>query len=235
MHLSRIKIKLTLSILVFFSINTVILAQKTRSFVVQFHLQYGEEVVELETGNYQHQQKELNIEIFKCYLTNFTLQTDNKVVWEESDSYHLLDAEVPNSFVLKFDLPKKLRFSQLHFNLGVDSTTSVSGAMGGDLDPTKGMYWTWNSGYINFKLEGISPLCPTRHNRFQLHLGGYNPPFNALQSISLATCSKDRLAIFIQVDKFLEALDLSQQHSVMIPSEEAVEMARLAAKAFVVE
>lgn len=31
--------------------------------------------------------------------------------------------------------------------------------MDGDLDPLNGMYWAWNSGYINMKIEGITPKC----------------------------------------------------------------------------
>jgi hypothetical protein len=44
---------------------------------------------------------------------------------------------------LSFDLPTYLKYDQIQFQLGIDSLTNVSGAMGGDLDPTKGMYWTW--------------------------------------------------------------------------------------------
>ncbi|MEY4540338.1 MAG: hypothetical protein RLZZ306_2095, partial [Bacteroidota bacterium] len=39
-----------------------------------------------------------------------------------------------------------------------------------------GMYWSWNSGYIFMKLEGISSVVPTRPNgkkAFQLHVGGF--------------------------------------------------------------
>ena len=77
------------------------------------------------------------------------------------------------------------RHDKIKFNLGIDSLTNVSGVMGGDLDPTKGMYWTWQSGYINFKMEGSSAVCPTRNHEFQFHIGGYQDPFYAMQTLEL--------------------------------------------------
>ena len=72
---------------------------------------------------------------------------------------------LPSSLALQ--IPSNIPFSKLKFQLGIDSLTNVSGAMGGDLDPTKGMYWTWQSGYINMKIEGKSNSCKTRKNQFQ--------------------------------------------------------------------
>ena len=59
--------------------------------------------------------------------------------------------------------------------------------MGGDLDPTKGMYWAWQSGYINFKMEGSCSQCLATKNNFEFHLGGYQQPFYAMQTIELNT------------------------------------------------
>jgi len=48
----------------------------------------------------------------------------------------------------------------------VDSLANVSGAMSNDLDATKGMYWSWQSGFINLKIEGKSASCKTRKINF---------------------------------------------------------------------
>ena len=55
--------------------------------------------------------------------------------------------------------------------VGVDSARNVSGAQTGALDPAKGMFWTWNTGYIMAKLEGNSPASPT--GIFEYHIGGF--------------------------------------------------------------
>ena len=79
---------------------------------------------------------------------------------------------------LCLEIPEDTEFDAIQFNLGIDSLTNVSGALGGDLDPTKGMYWTWQNGYVNFKLQGTSDLCNNPKNEFEFHLGGYLKPFN---------------------------------------------------------
>ena len=44
--------------------------------------------------------------------------------------------------------------------------------MDGDLDPVHGMYWTWQSGYIQFKLEGLL-RDSAGERKLELHLGGF--------------------------------------------------------------
>ena len=107
--------------------------------------------------------------------------------------------------VLILKLPPDLTYDQLAFDIGIDSITNVSGAMGGDLDPTKGMYWTWQSGYINFKLEGTSPDCPARKNEFQFHLGGYAYPNASVQKIALTATGQGNINVQMNLDMFLAA------------------------------
>lgn len=75
--------------------------------------------------------------------------------------YHLVDAEDTASWTVT-----TTRSAQAYFLLGVDSLTNVSGAFGG-ASTIKGMYWAWNSGYINLKLKGaarIRPILRTHSN-----------------------------------------------------------------------
>ena len=130
----------------------------------------------------------IQITAFKFYISNVELLNNNKSVWKDAVQFHLMDAFIEKSLVVI--IPTDILYTKLKFNLGIDSTTNVSGAMGGDLDPTKGMYWTWQSGYINFKLEGTSNICKTRHNEFQFHLGGYQYPYTNLQTVFTDVGSK---------------------------------------------
>jgi hypothetical protein len=69
--------------------------------------------------------------------------------------------------------------------LGVDSIRNVSGIQTGALDPLKGMFWTWNSGYVMAKLEGSSESSNSAGNRFTYHIGGFRPGMNVLKTIDL--------------------------------------------------
>lgn len=117
------------------------------------------------------------------------------------------------------------------FHIGIDSATNVSGAMGGDLDPTKGMYWAWQSGYINVKIEGTSSVCNTRNHEFQFHLGGYLPPHYALQTLHFPVKNPQQIQIDIDIQKFLKNIDLARQNHIMSPSKEAVVLSKIFADA----
>ena len=106
----------------------------------------------------------LNISNFKCYISNLTYYKNDSIVHSSIKKAHLIDATDSRSFIIMEN--EFFKFDKIRFNIGVDSLTNVSGIFEGDLDPANGMYWTWQSGYINFKLEGTSSLCPARKNKF---------------------------------------------------------------------
>jgi hypothetical protein len=119
-------------------------------------------------------------------------------------------------------IPEEVVFNKIHFSIGIDSVTNSSGVFGGDLDPTNGMYWTWQSGYINFKLEGKSLLSSARKNKFEYHIGGYLYPNNTLQEVELEVNNNDKIIINIDISKFIVELDISTINKVMSPGESAV-------------
>ena len=174
----------------------------------------------------------IQITSFKFYISQLELINESKTVWKEQVSYHLIDAFDENT--LTFQIPSDIPFTKLKFQLGIDSITNVSGAMGGDLDPTKGMYWTWQSGYINLKLEGNSNLCKTRHNEFQFHLGGYQYPFNCLQTVFIPIKSSHKIVLNVDVVKFFENIDLLKHNHIMSPSKEAVNLSEKVIESFCV-
>lgn len=139
----------------------------------------------------------------------------------EGFTYRLLDAEHPERMVVYIpSLTERIL-------LGVDSATNVSGAFGGDLDPTNGMYWTWQSGYINVKVEGRSSAAPG--GVFELHLGGYAAPHATAQWVELPVRT-GRCAIDLQ--RLMETVDLTGHANVMSPGPEAVRLSRAAATMF---
>ncbi len=175
---------------------------------------------------------DLQIKALKFYVSNIQFLKNGKVALEEKNSSHLVDVSDAKSFQISIENKKNIEFDELKFDLGIDSTTNVSGAMGGDLDPTKGMYWAWQSGYINFKLEGTSKVCNTRNNEFQFHLGGYLQPNYCLQTLSFPLVNQGEINIDLDVRKIFEQIDLAKTNHIMSPSAEAVLISKIAANAF---
>lgn len=168
----------------------------------------------------------LRIDVLRFYISGIRFYKHDSLVAADS-LYHLVDMEHPGSLRIACAFSHPVIYDQVRFNIGVDSLTNVSGVSGGDLDPTKGMYWAWQSGYINFKLEGYSPQCKTRHQKFQYHLGGYMAPFATLQQVELrCPPGKNELQLDMHLDAFFNALDFSTCSEVMSPGEQAVKLSR---------
>jgi hypothetical protein len=86
------------------------------------------------------------------------------------------------------------------------------------------MYWAWNSGYINMKIEGITPKCQGRNNLFQFHIGGYQAPYQTAQKISFVLKKTQSIKIQVNVQNMLEKVHLSKEYQIMSPGKKAKEM-----------
>ena len=216
--------------LVFFTlINFVIQAQSLRSVKVYFVPMFNNQQLVLDQAL---NRDNLTITNLKFYISNISFFDGEDLVWEETDSYHLVDIEEMGSMLFLLDIPYNVDASRLAFDLGVDSLANVSGALSGDLDPMHGMYWAWQSGYINFKVEGKSDKCLARKNKFQFHLGGFQAPNNTLQKITLPIIMKDEICVVFDIGELIGNVDLSKTYEIMSPRPEAVEMAQSVASLF---
>ncbi len=164
----------------------------------------------------------IRISTFRMYISSIQIHYKNGTIFKEKNSYHLLDIEEAKSFEITLPASKN-EIKEIIFSVGVDSTASVSGALGGDLDPGKGMYWAWQSGYVNFKLEGNSPVCKTHKNEFSFHVGGYLHPDYSMRTLVLPV--KNSTEIKIDFARFFEKVDLAKSNSIMIPGKEAMKIA----------
>jgi hypothetical protein len=193
----------------------------------------GKNIV-LEEFNYNSNGDSLSIHTLRFYLGNFVFFNKGKQVLEDKKHY-LLDLENEKSLNLAFQITKNKEFDSLRFELGVDSFTHVSGVMSGDLDPTLGMFWTWQSGYINVKLEGFYSKYAAKDHKFEFHLGGYLSPFQSVQSVGLhlKTFKKlSNLSINLDLTLFFEKIDWLKNQNVMSPSKEAVHFSQFLSKSF---
>lgn len=156
---------------------------QTTSLKITFQPRISNETIELNKVYALNDSVQLEITTCRFYVSNFSFFSKGKLLSQQKSAF-LLDLEHPTSLDLSFP---SMDFDGIQFNLGVDSSTNVAGILDGDLDPIKGMYWTWNSGYINFKLEGSITNNTGKKIPFEYHLGGYLSPYPTIQTISVET------------------------------------------------
>ena len=194
---------------------------------------YGNKIVSLKDQIFSVNSKDsLKIETVKFYLTSIQLLNEKKIIYSENNSFHLIDLSIPSSLSFSLPFETSSTFDEINFNLGIDSLTNSGGAQGGDLDPTKGMYWTWQSGYINFKIEGTSLRCNTRNHEFNFHLGGFAFPFNAIQKINLSISTTKVINVEFDLKYFLDNVNLEKQNHIMSPSSDAIQLTKIVAQCF---
>lgn len=165
----------------------------------------------------------VSIDVFRFYVSDICFKKKNKIVLKDKGS-HLIDLENKLNIVAKNKISD---FDEIQFSIGIDSTTNSAGVKGGDLDPTKNMYWAWQSGYINFKLEGKSKACKTRNNAFQFHIGGYSYPNNSLQTVTIPVNKTSALNINFDLEKLLSGIGLQTTNEIMSPNAKAMQIAKL--------
>lgn len=208
--------------------------EKKEPIIMDFHLVFDKNPLEINKKYVSETKDSLEINTFKFYISNISIQFADNTNYSEENSYHLLDIENPNSLKIPLKNYTEKSILKITFTIGVDSLANVSGAMSGDLDPTNGMYWAWQSGYINMKIQGISKSCKTRKNAFDFHIGGYLKPYYASRKITLEP-KNNRLNIKVDLAKLFSKISLSETNSIMIPGKQAMEIADKSIQMFSLE
>ncbi len=210
----------------------------TGTVKIVFIPMFNNETLELGSKQYRDAMGDsLYIDLLRFYVGNFALTSAGKeiAISKGVESYHLLDAENPNDWVITIPNVPAANYNALEFTVGVDSAINTTGAMSGDLDPVKGMYWAWNTGYIMAKIEGRSKVCLTLHHAFEFHIGGYASPYNTVRKASLPlpvnVLSGQETIIYINVNASAwfqngnEHVDLRKLNDITTTGKEAMEMA----------
>ncbi len=127
----------------------------------------------------------ITADLFKYYVSNIRLVRNDNSEYVIPETYFLVNHEDATTMQLKMDSLESGSYKGIKFILGIDSARNVSGAQEGALDPVNGMFWTWNTGYIFFKLEGASAVIPTPAQTFTYHVGGFSGANVNYKEISL--------------------------------------------------
>jgi hypothetical protein len=120
-----------------------------------------------------------NVTWLTYYISNIKLKRADgsyfidPVVNDGSKGYYLIDEMDAASQVLTLTNIPPGEYTEMTFTVGVDGNQVTQGAQVGPLDPAKGLFWSWNSGYIFFAIEGTAAVSTQEGNVFQYHVGGY--------------------------------------------------------------
>jgi len=208
-----------------------VFAQSTKKLNIQYTPIFGTSPFKLNDTSYTlNNNDSIRFTTLKFYISSVELINNNNIVFKERNYFHLIDIAENNSNSYSLLVPKGITFTSIRFNIGIDSTTNMAGALGGDLDPLKGMYWTWQNGYINWKIEGTCPRVPTKNHSFQFHLGGYQFPFNSIQKVQLPIKNQQSIDVQFDIKMLMDAIPLANQFRIMSPSTEGVLLSKYLSK-----
>ncbi|MDP3928371.1 MAG: hypothetical protein Q8R57_05075 [Bacteroidota bacterium] len=198
---------------------TFTLAQ-TQTFSIRFEPTYAAKPVVLNNlyilpnGNDSFQ-----INLLKFYVSNIALVQTDSIVFT-NPNFYLVDAQ--NRLSIYFDIPENIQFNALELLIGIDSTIQENSPLSGDLDPINGMYWTWQSGYIHYKLEGKCSACLNNNKQFTFHIGGYQG-IDATQYKLSFNLPTNHLSAQLSFDvfAFLPNMDVAKECKLMLPGAKA--------------
>ncbi len=179
----------------------------------------------------------IQIKKVQFYLTDVKIKSSENIIFSIDDSNYLIDVFTPETLKRSLQNTSIKNIKEISFNIGVQDSLNTIGALADDLDPSKGMYWSWQSGYINFKIEGISPSCKTRKNKFQFHIGGYQQPYKTTIRVSfqVKNTSNKNIIIHLNIADFFTKVHLKSENQIMIPGKKAKKIADSLPKIFSID
>jgi hypothetical protein len=155
---------------------------------ISFDNVVGDQDLSLTAKTYKNASGEdFTVTKLQYFISNIKLKTSagKEYAYPQDQSYFLIREDDPASQTITLsDIPAE-NYTEISYVVGVDSlrnTMDISKRTG-VLDiavAAKDMYWTWNSGYIFFKMEGNAPAAKTTTNlngAFQYHIGLYGGGF----------------------------------------------------------
>ena len=198
------------------------LAQKKEaSVILKFENQANHKLLVLNDSSYVNDFGEhYSITKLKYYISDISLGTKEESF--TTKNIFLMDAA--NEEKISINILPGI-YSKIIFILGVDSAYNNSGAQEGALDPLNGMFWTWNTGYVYFKMEGYSPASNADLNRIEHHIGGYRGPnkanrqirLNFLQPLVINGGDQKEIVVNLNLDKYWKGPnDISIQTNALI-------------------
>jgi len=131
----------------------------------------------------------MTINVFKYFISNIVLTKEDNSTYVVPESYHMIDNSILAQQTISLTNIPTDSYKSVKFMIGVDSARNKSGAQTGALDPAglaSGMFWSWNSGYIMFKIEGTAPKSGDLAKALTYHMGGFYGPNKTQRDFDLS-------------------------------------------------
>ena len=192
-----------------------------QSAVVVYHqVKLGE--VQVLLGEWQKSDSNVSVRIDKLrwYVSLPPAGKKGSKAW-------LLDLADSASLDQQMSRPVNNRISLL---FGIDSAIQVAGVGTGALDPLRGMYWTWQTGYVQWKMEGAIRVDGLE-SPLELHLGGFDGATKSQSMLSDYLIYPTTNSVIAQWDisPFLAEVVHRKKFGVMSPSPIARDYCRIIA------
>ena len=178
-------------------------AQATKGKVhINFTFTANQKPLCLKDSLYENEWGEIySVSKIKYYVSSFMF--DQQKLSLTKEKYRLISTDKKINMV-EFDQVPSGSYSKIRFTIGIDSIDNCQGAQKGVLDPINDMFWTWNSGYVFFKLEGMSNRSNSDLNRIEYHIGGYKKRNATIRNIELITTTPIEIIAGKTTDKIIE-------------------------------
>jgi hypothetical protein len=165
------------------------------TLIIQFRVYVHNEPFQLNKKYFNPFGETYEISRFRFYAGDIApVYSDTRRKTNISKTYHLIDFSDSSS--TRIEVPVSAGdCNGIQFLLGVDSVDQTRGAQTGALDPAKGMFWTWNSGYQSFKIEGTSAYSAQPAHMIAYHIGGYRYAYNTVWKIKLYSTNEEPFRI----------------------------------------
>ena len=151
---------------------------------IQFKNHVGNAILQIDSTYKNALGQDFTIANFKYYIGNITFKKADGKTYATQEYFLINEHEEDSKKITLNDVPEG-NYTSIEFIIGVDSLHNCSGLQEGALDPTNGMFWAWNTGYVFLKLDGSAPLSKSVNNVFEYHIGGYKHSTNSIRKITL--------------------------------------------------
>ncbi|MFN0081503.1 MAG: MbnP family protein [Ferruginibacter sp.] len=190
--------KVIIILLCFLAANCCMAQKKQETVAITFEFVCKEDSNVLNNKLTNNFGETYTITKLKYYISHVNFSS--RLKQKNDAAVYLIDASKKNRISISLPDENTTGFS---FLLGMDSLLNCSGAQSGALDPLNDMFWTWNNGYIVFKLEGTSPSSTADLQRIEHHIGGYKGDNKTMREVFLPINNKSWLktkTLTVQLD-----------------------------------
>jgi hypothetical protein len=141
-------------------------------------------------------------------------------------SERLIDLAQNNNHEIPVLIPRRGKTDSIEIGIGIDSAAHRTVAFTNDLDPVNSMYWAWQSGFIQLKLEGQWIQRVNNAVPVEWHLGGYRWPNSTARTIRYPAAIHGLKGTLLAIDilPLLEGGLKKYSNKIMSPGEPAAKL-----------